>query len=172
VPIYSRRMDTAERLKIAAEKSTPQILRSQARPGVLLLMAWMRPDGIAEAIAASGAGLVIAAECHTLSEVPSLRRVARGDGPARDGVTLISENHQQDALQSHLEHDGWLLSPDGALAAAAAWKLVSEAGGKTALVLDFVSPLTEAAEVARLLGIKLTVKLPAGTRVGGIIIPQ
>jgi hypothetical protein len=182
-------MGTGERLKIAAEKTPPQtlptaqVLQSQSRPGVLLLMAWIRADEIFEAVASSGAGLVIAAVGHELPNVPRVRRVAKGEGPERDGVILISETDQRDAIQAHLQPDGWLLSPEGGLAAAAAWKLLSRPGEKAApggddnsiasvLVVDFVSPLSEPAEFARLLGAKLPVKLPARTRVGGIIIPQ
>lgn len=138
-------------------------------------MAWLQPEGTPQAIAASGAGLVFAATGHAATQILNLRRVAKGEGSEPDGVILVSEAAQQEALHQHLDRDGWLLSPEGALAAAAAWKALTESAGTshpTALIVDFVSPLSETAEIARLLGMKLPVKLPAGTRVGGIIIPQ
>jgi len=39
-------------------------------------------------------------------------------------------------------------------------------------VIDFQSPLGEAADLSRVLAVVLPLKLPAGAKVGGIITPQ
>jgi hypothetical protein len=172
-------MEAGERLKNAGENGALHILRSTARPGVLLLMAWLRPDRVAEAIAGSGEGLVLVAE-DSAGELAKHAGTARVRSVAKGEV---SEEEQRAALLAHLERDGWLLSLEGALVAAAGWRLLQGSDGKaatvsvesseqTVLVVDFTSPLSETAEIARLLGVQVAVKLPARTRVGGIITPQ
>ena len=159
-------MGAGERLSERNEKTEAPVLRSAARPGLLLLMAWaLDAEALLDLIAAPGAAVVVAAA----GEGPELetgavriQRVAESD---------VLEEDQRAALRAHLERDGWLLSPGGALAAAAGWKMV-EGGEHSVQVVDFVSPLGEPAEVARLLGKPLPLKLPARARVGGIITPQ
>jgi len=135
-------------------------------------MAWALPDGakdLAGIIAASGVAVVVVAEdAGPLKKAVAEFGAARVQRVAKDGASL---EEQKAALREHLEADGWLLSRAGALAASAGWKLL-EGGAGSVLVVDVDSPLTEVAELARLLGTPLPVRLPARARVGGIITPQ
>ena len=172
MPIYSRRMRRGERLTDRAERTQVRVLRSAARPGLHLVMAWALPDGakdLAGIIAASGVAVVVVAEdAGPLKKAVAEFGAARVQRVAKDGASL---EEQKAALREHLEADGWLLSRAGALAASAGWKLL-EGGAGSVLVVDVDSPLTEVAELARLLGTPLPVRLPARARVGGIITPQ
>jgi hypothetical protein len=165
-------MRRGERLTDRAEKTQVRVLRSAARPGLHLVMAWALPDGakdLAGIVGASGAAVVVVAEDGgPFEKAVAEFGAARVQRVAKDEVWV---EEQKAALREHLEADGWLLSRGGALAASAGWKLL-EGGAGSVLVVDVDSPLTEAAEVAQLLGIAAPVKLPARARVGGIITPQ
>jgi hypothetical protein len=137
-----------------------------------LVMAWALPDGakdLAGIVAASGVAVVVVAE-----DAGPLENAVADFGAA--GVQRVAKDEAsleelKAPLREHLEADGWLLSRAGALAASAGWKLL-EGGAGSVLVVDVDSPLTEVAELARLLGTPLPVRLPARARVGGIITPQ
>jgi len=155
-----------------AEKTQVRVLRSAARPGLHLVMAWALPDGakdLAGIVAASGVAVVVVAQ-----DAGPLEKAVAEFGAARVQLVAKDEASLEELkapLREHLEADGWLLSRGGALAASAGWKLL-EGGAGSVLVVDVDSPLTEVAEVARLLGTPLPVRLPARARVGGIITPQ
>jgi hypothetical protein len=147
-----------------------RVLESRGSAGIFLAMGWAASSAeLARVLGAWAAGrgevAVLSAAGHE-AEMEALREKISGlQWPVAENVT---ESEQIAALRWCFFGDGWLLSREGAAVMAAAKKISSGAR----LVIDFQSPLGEAADLSRVLAVVLPLKLPAGAKVGGIITPQ
>jgi hypothetical protein len=139
-----------------ADLKRVSVMESRNAPGVFLAMAWAASSAdlagvLREWAAGQSAGKVI---CSAGSEA----RVAALRRELSDWTWSVAENVTADdriaVLREVFVAEGWLLSLDG----AAAW-VAAQKGSGVRLGIDFSPPT-------------LPLRLPAGTRVGGIIIPQ
>jgi hypothetical protein len=135
------------------------VLESRGAPGVFLAMAWAASSAeltrVLSAWAVEHPAVTVVAAAGREAEVAEL---SLGISGVRGWTWVVAKNVTEDARITCSREvflaDGWTVSPAGAAAWAAARKI-----GGVRLVIDFSSP-------------RLPLRLPAGTRVGGIIIPQ
>jgi threonine synthase len=142
-----------------AELEQVSVLESRSAPGVFLAMAWAASlPGLARVLSAWAAGhreVTVVHSAAAMVEVDALRRdIAEAAGWKWVAAENVTEDERIAALRNVFVSDGWLLSRNGAVAWAAAWRI-----GGVRLVIDFSPP-------------SLPLRLPEGTRVGGIITPQ
>jgi hypothetical protein len=148
------------------------VLESRSAPGIFLVTAWVSSSADLARVLSDWAAqhpdtdVVYLGERH--SEIESLRANISGSQswnwiPAEN----VTEGERMLAVREVFVAEGWLLSLDGATAWAAAGKMKG-----VRLVIDFSAPLASPAEISKALGVAMPLRFPAGTRVGGIIIPQ